>query len=64
MLILNGLYGRPFSGKIPLSPPLRHLRMIFKDRRLFELGNSVNGRWPIADFLNGGEFVQGRSAEL
>jgi hypothetical protein len=28
------------------------------------LGNSFDAMWPIADFLNGGEFVQGRSAEL
>lgn len=39
-----------------VSPLLRHLRITFKDRRLFELENSFNGQVPIADFLNGGEF--------
>jgi hypothetical protein len=64
ILISNRLCDQPFVDRSAFSPPLQHLRITFKDRRLFELGNSFSGRWPIADFLNRGSSTTGSASGL
>ncbi len=56
-LCLGRLVARAFFAT------LQQRWMTFKDKWLFELGNSFNGSWPIADCLNGGSSTTGSRAE-